>query len=138
MKNIWKILPLVLVLILAPLVRVANAQQQMTQVDRVKADVDKRLSSKKEKVVVKLQNGSEIKGSLVQSGNNTFTLTDSKSGRQTEVAFADVTKVKGQGLGKWTKVAIFTGIGVAVVVIVLAIAVTRIDVLDGPIPIHLP
>jgi small nuclear ribonucleoprotein (snRNP)-like protein len=130
MKNILKTFPLVFVLLLAPLVRVANAQQPAStpQAERIKTDVDKRLANKKERVTVKLQNGAEVKGRIAQAGSNTFTVSDAKSGRQTEIAYADVAKLKGRGLSKWAKVGIVTGIGIGVVVIIFAIAFHDLNV----------
>jgi len=130
-----KALLLAVALILALLVRTTNAQQQaltdIQRAEKVKADVTRRLASKKDKVTVKLQTGAEVKGQLAQAGANTFLMADQKSGKQTEIAYRDVARLKGKGLSKWAKIAIVTGVAVTVVAVIGVIAVKNIDVFDG-------
>ena len=122
---------LAVALILALLVRTTNAQQQaltdIQRAEKVKADVTRRLASKKDKVTVKLQTGAEVKGQLTQAGANTFLMADQKSGKQTEIAYSEVAKLKGKGLSKWAKIAIVTGVAIAVVAVIGVIAVKNID-----------
>jgi hypothetical protein len=121
--------PFVLLLILLPLVRCASAQQlnDTVKADKIRAEVTRRISSKKERVTVKLQSGNEVKGSLAQAGADTFTVTDPKTGQQTSIAYTEVAKVNGGGLSKWTKIGIVIGVGVVVVAVVAAVSLRHFD-----------
>lgn len=122
-----RILPLILVVLL---LHVANArlvvastqagQGEQRRVAKVKADVAKRVG-KKSRVTVKLQDGSKLKGNITQAGEDSFTLTDSKTGQTRTLAYSDVTQVKGQGLSLTAKILIGVGIGVGVLVILFLI-----------------
>jgi len=87
-----------------------------------KAEVEKRLNKKETRVKVKLNNGSELKGRITQSSENGFTLSDEKSGKNTEIAYADVQNVEGRGMSKKKKAFIITGVVVAVAVTALVLA----------------
>jgi len=129
MKNVIRSLSLVLLLTISPLARGVAAQQlnEPTRSDKVKAEVTRRISGKKERVTVKLQNGSEVKGSLVQAGDDSFTLADQKTGKQTSIAYSEVAKVNGRGLSKWTKIGIVVGVGVVVLAVVAAVSLRHFD-----------
>ena len=88
-----------------------------------KAEIEKRLNKKETRVKVKLNNGSELKGRITQSSENGFTLSDEKSGKKTEIAYADVQNVEGRGMSKKKKAFIITAVvvGVAVTALVLAL-----------------
>ena len=87
-----------------------------------KAEVEKRLNKKETRVKVKLNNGSELKGRITQSSENGFTLSDEKSGKNTDIAYADVQNVEGRGMSKKKKAFIITGVVVAVAVTALVLA----------------
>ena len=129
MKNVLRSLPLVLLLMISPLARGVAAQQlnDTTKVDKVRSEVTRRISDKKERVTVKLQNGNEVKGSLVQAGDDTFTVTDQKTGKQTSIAYSEVARVNGRGLSKWTKIGIVVGAGVVVIAVVAAVSLSHLD-----------
>jgi sRNA-binding regulator protein Hfq len=88
-----------------------------------KAEIEKRLNKKETRVKIKLNNGSELKGRVTQSSENGFTLSDEKSGKKTEIAYADVQNVEGRGMSKKKKGLIITAVvvGVAVTALVLAL-----------------
>ena len=88
-----------------------------------KAEIEKRLNKKETRVKVKLNNGSELKGRITQSNENGFTLSDEKSGKKTEIAYADVQNVEGRGMSKKKEAFIITGVvvGVAVTALILAL-----------------
>ena len=87
-----------------------------------KAEIEKRLNRKETRVKVKLNNGSELKGRITESSENGFTLSDEKSGKKTEIAYADVQNVEGRGMSKKKKAFIITGVlvGLAVTAVILA------------------
>ena len=88
-----------------------------------KAEIEKRLNKKETRVKIKLNNGSELKGRITRSSENGFTLSDEKSGKKTEIAYADVQNVEGRGMSKKKKAFIITAVvvGVAVTALVLAL-----------------
>jgi hypothetical protein len=112
----------------------SNSNERIS-IEKIKTDVYRRGTGEKSKVVVKTKDGKKMKGFISQAGEDSFTVTDSKSKQTTLFAYGDVTRVKKPGLSTGAKIAIFGGIAAAVTVVVLAIAVK--DALDdlGPISI---
>ena len=105
-----------------PIVVVAQASQGDSVVERVKADVAKRGVGKKARVTVKLQDGSKLKGYISQAGEDSFTLTDSKTGQTRTLAYGDVTQVKKQGgLSLVAKIGIALGIAVGALALLYGI-----------------
>jgi hypothetical protein len=97
---------------------VAPTKQKETQVEKVKADVAKYSLGKRPRVTVKLQDGSKLKGNISEAKEDSFTLSDSKTGQTRTLAYADVVEVKKQGgLSLMAKV----GIGLAITVGALAL-----------------
>jgi hypothetical protein len=94
-------------------------QAQLTQ--KVKIEISKLGVGRDARVEVKLQDRTKLAGYISETKDDSFILTDPKTGAATPVAYADVTQIKGHNLSTGAKVAIGVAIGVAVVVIVLAI-----------------
>ena len=94
-------------------------------VEKVKTDVFRRGTGEKSKVVVKMKDGTKMKGYISQTGEDSFDLTDSKTKQTTAVAYGDVAQVKKQGLSKGAKIALGIGIAAAVTVVVLGVAVSN-------------
>lgn len=114
---------LMLIIGLLPFAKVANAQSQSKDVEnvaKIKAEVAKRGTGEKARVKIKLLSGNEVKGFISQAGANIFTVTDEKSGQQTEISYGEVSKVKGRGLSTGAKIGIFAAIGVGALVILAA------------------
>ena len=96
----------------------ARTTQGEQKAARVKADVAKRGTGEKARVVVKLQDGSKLKGYVSQAGDDSFTLTDTKSGQTRTLSYSDVAQVKKPGgLPLGAKI----GIGMGALVGVLAL-----------------
>ena len=127
MKKRLLILSLAFTIVLAPLGPAVRAQQSKLT---PKAEVEKRLNKKETRVKVKLSNGAEMKGRITQSGENGFTLSDEKTGKNTDIAYADVQNVEGRGMSKKKKILLATGIVVAVAVTALIIALKDLDDFD--------
>jgi Flp pilus assembly protein TadB len=115
-----------------PVLAFAQASQGERRVEKVKANVAKR-AGKKSRVTVKLQDGSKLKGSITQAGEDSFTLTDSRTGQTSTLAYQDVTEVKGQGLSLTAKILIVAGIALVVFVIVVVVGITSTGLGSGPI-----
>ena len=125
-----------LMFVLMPLVRVA-AQTQAADAERlakVKAAVAKRVADRKTKVKVKLRTGEEVKGRIDQSDDNGFTVTQDKTSKQVQIAYADVDKVSGRGgLSTGAKIGIIAGIAIGVLAIVVIVAIRNFDPFSGGI-----
>lgn len=115
-----------------PVMAFAQAGQEERRVEKVKADVARKVG-KKSRVTVKLQDGSKLKGQITQAGENSFTLTDTKTGQTSTLAYTDVTKVRGPGISLGAKIAIVVGIAVVAFVLIVAIGITTSGLGSGPI-----
>jgi hypothetical protein len=116
--------------------QVLNAQTSSVNnaeaTDKIKANVTKRGTGEKARVNVKMLNGTKMKGFISQAGDDSFTLTDSKTKQTSTLAYSDVAQVKGTGLSTTSKILIGVGVGVAVTLGALAIAFRNFDPLGGP------
>lgn len=115
-----------------PILVYAQAGQGDQHVEKVKAAVAKRVG-KKSLVTVKLQDGSKLKGYISQAVEDSFTLSDSKTGQTRTLNYSDVNEVKGQGLSTLAKIGIVVGIAVVVFVIVVAVSISNFDLGPGPV-----
>ncbi len=96
--------------------------QQITQVVKIKADVQKHGTGEKARVKVTLRDKTQIKGSISQIEDSSFSITDTKAGGTKSISYADVERIQGAGLSKGAKIAIGVGVGVAVAVVAFGIA----------------
>ena len=67
-----------------------------------------------------------MKGRITQSGDNSFTLTDEKTGNKSDIAYADVVNIEGRGMSKKKKMFIAIGAGAVVLAAVTAYALTHL------------
>ena len=126
MKRTLTTLFLAHAIVLSTLGPAARAQSSLNAETKAKTEVVNRLNHKETRVKVKLRNGSEIKGRLTQSSENSFTLTDEKTGNRSDIAYADVVNVEGRGMSKKKKTFIAIGAGVVVFAAVFAYGFTHI------------
>jgi sRNA-binding regulator protein Hfq len=128
--NRLKYLTLAFLLIFVPLARASQAQPQSVTVDqtaKVKSEVAKRVDNKKTRVKIKLRNGEELKGRIDQAADNTFTITQDKTGKKIEPVYSEVAEVKGRGMSTLTKIGIVVGVAVAVVAVAVVVALKNFD-----------
>ncbi len=104
---------------------------------KVKSQIAKRVTNKKTRVKVKLRNGRELKGRIERANDNGFTITEEKTGKETELAYSEVQKVSGRGLGKGAKFGIAAAIAVGVLAIIVVIALKNFDPFEGGLG-HVP
>ena len=127
MKKFMSVL-LVVGLVLFSVSRAALGQQQLTNfVVKIKTDVARRIRTEQTLVTVRLRNGSELKGRITQAAENMFTLKEKNSGAHRDIAYEDVTKVKGNGLSKGAKFGILTALVSGAVIIGALISLKRFD-----------
>lgn len=94
-------------------------------VERMKTKIARLGVGEKARAQIKLRNGQKVKGYVSKAGDDSFSLTDRKSGQSTTIAYADVVEVKKPGMSQRTKVLIGVGIGVVATAAILAWAVTH-------------
>ena len=87
---------------------------------KVKASVLKRGTGENKRVKVLMLNGTELKGYISQSGEDSFELTDSKIGQIRSIFYKDVQKVRGNGLSK-TAIISLAGVGAAAAVVLYVV-----------------
>ncbi len=104
-----------------------NTGNNTAAVEKIKANVTKRGTGEKARVNVKMLNGTKMKGFISQVGEDSFTLTDSKTKQTSTLAYSDVAQVKKQGLSTGAKILIGVGVGVAVTAVVLAVGLRNLD-----------
>jgi sRNA-binding regulator protein Hfq len=104
-----------------------NTGNNTVTTDKIKANVTKRGTGEKARVNVKMLNGTKMKGFISQAGDDSFTLTDSKTKQTSTLAYSDVAQVKGTGLSTGAKILIGVGVGVAITVAVLAATFKPLD-----------
>ena len=98
--------------------RSASPQEQTKeakQAARAKDQVQKRGSGEQSRVQVSLRDGTKVKGYISKVEEDSFEVTDRKSGRVVAINYKDVDKVKGSGLSKPAQVFIVVGIFAGVV-----------------------
>ena len=99
----------------------ARTSQSEQKAAKVKADVARRGTGEKARVVVRLLDGSKLKGHVSQAGNDSFTLTDSGSGQARTLSYSEVAQVKKPGgLPLGAKIGIGMGALVGVLALVYA------------------
>ena len=125
MKRTLTTLFLAYAIVLSTLGPAARAQSSLNAETKAKAEVVSRLNKKETRVKVKLRNGSEVKGRITQSSENSFTLTDEKTGNRSDIAYADVVNVEGRGMSKKKKMFIAVGAAVVVFAALTAYALTH-------------
>ena len=96
--------------------------QTNNNVEKIKAAVLKRGTSEKKTVRVKMLNGSKLKGYISQIGDDSFTLTYSKTRQQTVIPYRDVERVEGRGLSGGARVGIIVAAAVGGTLLILYIA----------------
>lgn len=98
-------------------------------VANIKAEVIKRGKRKKRGIEVKKVDGTKIRGDVTQTGEDSFTVTDTKTNQNTIVAYNEVSKMKIVGTSTTNKVVVGIAIGaaatVAAVVVISYILIRR-------------
>ena len=119
----------------------ATAQAQSNtknSLEKMKTDVYRFGTGEKAKVVVKLNNGTTLKGYIVQTGDEGFDLADSKTKKTTAISYQDVSQIKKSGMSTMAKVLIGVGVGAAIAVVVIAVAARNLDPFPNGIGIGRP
>lgn len=99
----------------------ARPDKQTRLTEKVKAGIFKLGTGKDSLVAVKLRDKKVLVGYISEAKDDTFVVSDPKTGTDSPVAYADVTQVKGHNLGTGAKIGIGIAIGAGIALIVLAL-----------------
>jgi len=113
MKRLLQSALLTFMLIVAPLSRLARAQnlsENTSAFTKIKADIAKRLKNGLTSVTVRLRNGSELKGRITQRSETMFTLREDKTWHNRDISFDDVSRIRSGRLSQGAKLSILTSI----------------------------
>ncbi len=125
-----KYLSLVLVVLLvhtvtaAPALANSKAEKKAQFAEKVKTNILKLGVGEAVLVKIKLRDKTKLEGYVSEAGEDTFVITNAKTGVATTVAYPQVQTAKGNNLSTGAKIAIGVGIAVAVLVII-AVSIGR-------------
>jgi len=97
----------------------SNTENKDSSIAKVKARITERSTAKNTYIKVKMLDGKKLSGDITQAGEDSFTLTDSKTKQSTSIAYRDVAQVKGKGLSTTTKITIGALAGAAAIVLTI-------------------
>lgn len=109
----------------------AGAQAQL--IEKVKAQILHLGVGEASRVTVRLRNNAKMEGYISQTGEDSFEVTNKKTGGATTIAYDDVAQVKGKGLSTGAKIGIGIAIGAAVTITALYIAFKKNGLGHGPL-----
>jgi hypothetical protein len=89
--------------------------------EKIKSEIERILSGKRSKVVVKMKSGSDKKGYIARAEIDSFELWDSASGKRISIDYLDVEKVKKTGMSKGAKTAMWVGVAAGAVVLLVTL-----------------
>ena len=85
--------------------------------EKVKVNVTKLGMGTDAKIQVKLKDGTKLKGYISQINENSFVVTDEKTGVATEIPYPKAKQVKGNNLSTGAAIAIFAGTLLTIIII---------------------
>jgi hypothetical protein len=104
----------------------SRTDKQARTAEGIKVDVAKLGLGDKARVTVRLRNKSKLQGYISQKGEDSFSITDSKSGQTSIVAYRDVAEVNHKGLSKGEKITVI-GVIVGIFVVVSILVGVHLD-----------
>ncbi|MDX2034531.1 MAG: hypothetical protein SF339_27905 [Blastocatellia bacterium] len=96
-----------------------KAEKEAAFVAKVKADIAKIGIGRDARIAVKLRDKTKLSGYVSQVGDESFVITDLKTGASTEVPYPNVTQARGKNLSTGAIIAISVGVAVGVTILVL-------------------
>lgn len=97
----------------------SKEEKQARFAEKVKSNVMKLGTGQAARVKVKLRDKTKLEGYISNAGEESFTVTNLKTGLATTVAYPDVKSVQGNNLSTGAKIAIGVGIAAAIIFIIL-------------------
>ena len=120
-----KLVSLFLVALLVNVAGMASAygaskeEKEARFAEKVKTNVQKIGTGEAARVKIKLRDKTKVAGYISAADDESFTVTDSKTGTATTIAYAQVKSVQGHNLSTGAKIAIGLGIAAAIIFIIL-------------------
>jgi len=111
----------------APVSAKSKAEKEAERAAKVKAGIAKLGVGKEARIAVKLRDKTRVSGYISQAGEDSFVITDLKTGATTDVAYTDVTQAKGQNLSTGATIAIAVAVAVGVTLLVLYLVARAYD-----------
>lgn len=109
----------------------ARAQKgENTEAEKVRLKVQKIGVGTEARVEVKMRDKTKLKGYLSATGQDNFTVTDSKTSAAQTIAYADVMQLRKQGGGLSTRALVIIG-AVVVAVVIVGVTVIKPILCDG-------
>lgn len=105
----------------APAVAKSKAEKEIEFAGKVKAGIAKLGTGPEARVKLKLRDKTKLEGYISEAGEDSFVVTNAKTGVATTVAYPQVKTVKGNNLSKeaWITIGVLAGIGVVILALVL-------------------
>ena len=97
----------------------SKAEKQARFAEKVKVNVLKLGTGESARVKVKLRDQEKLEGYISDAGDQTFTVTNRKTGIATTIAYPEVKSVQGNNLSTGAKIAIGVGIAASIIFIIL-------------------
>jgi len=91
-------------------------QEQADHVAKIKLELQKRGIGERARVKVMIRDKTQVKGYVSQIGDDSFQVSDKKTGRVTTLAYQEVDRLQKQGLSTGAKVAIGAGVVAGVMI----------------------
>ncbi len=85
---------------------------------KVKREIAKLGTGQDAQISVKLRDKTKVSGYVSKIGEDSFFVTEAKTGAETEVPYPNLTQVKGNNLHKGVVIAIALGIAIAVALLI--------------------
>ena len=97
----------------------SKEEKQARFAEKVKSNVMKLGTGQAARVKIKLRDKTRLEGYISNAGEESFTVTNLKTGLATTVAYPDVKSVQGNNLSTGAKIAIGVGIAATIIFIIL-------------------
>jgi hypothetical protein len=108
----------------------SKVEKESRRIEKVKAGVAKLGVGRDARIDIKLKDKTKLSGYLSQVNDDSFVVSDLKTGASTTVAYPVVAQVRGHNLSTGVKIAI--GVGIVVLVIGIIILVAANDLEENP------
>lgn len=102
-------------------------EREAARAAKVKAELVKLGTGQETEIAVKLRDKTKLTGYLSKIEAETFAITNSKTGRETNVPYPAVSQAQGKNLSTGAKIAIGVGIGVGIALLVLYIFASQFE-----------
>ena len=96
-----------------------DSKKEIERAEKVRAGVAKLGTGPETRVKIKLRDKTKLEGYISEAGEDEFSVTDTKTGATTVVAYSQVKQIKGNNLSTGAKIAIGVGIGIAATLLII-------------------